>query len=386
MADTDIITGIVNGLVQVIQESNLFQLIGIIIAIGILVFIGGLAVILVLKTVNKGRAYVGSTGHIGSVRISIRHSSALIGNVNRNTSFLTADVLGRMKEMKEIKTDPVRLQGVMDMEELWKENLLHAYDMKVTDPFGSDLPDDDVLLLSPVKLEESYVSWDDEKGEFNILGSATSMFKRYTKNIQCSELTEYYDVPDMKKKKKRVYILVVLTDVVDEKLVLNPKGRIVKDVFRGRQVHINMISLPNKHALAVLSRYIPDLDEMYKELEVREQRLKNVEQQNEDLHKLLNAMKTKLDGYRARVKNKPMIGEENPVTPSPPKSLYGIAIGGVIAGFVASKLSMIDELAQYEGLEYGFFGIAVVVIVVIIKMFDKPSQSQFTTERPGDNL
>src|SRR3990167_9912393 len=183
MADTDFLTGIINGLVQVIQDSDLLQLIGIIIAIGVLCFVGGLALILVVKMMNKGRAYVSSTGHIGSMRISIRHNSALVGNVNKNTSFLTADTIGRLKEMKQIKTDPVRLQGVMDMEDLWKNNMLYSYDMKVTDTFGGDLPNDDIILLSPVKLEESYVSWDDEKGEFNILGSATSMFKRYPKNI-----------------------------------------------------------------------------------------------------------------------------------------------------------------------------------------------------------
>ena len=386
MAETDFITGIVDGLVKVIQESNLFQLIGIIAGIVILCFVIGLFVILVVKTISKGRAYVGSTGHIGSMRISIRQSSALIGNVNRNTSFLTEKVLGRMKEIKQIKTDPVRLQGIMDMENLWKDNLLYAYDMKVTDSFGSDLPDDNILLLSPVKLEESYVSWDDEKGEWSWHGSATSMFRRFPKNIQCSELTEYYDVEDMKKKKKRVYILVVLTDVVDDKLILNPKGKIVKDVIRSRQVHVNMINLPNKHALAVLSLYIPDLDEMYKELEVREQRLHNVEQQNTDLNKLLNSMKTMLDGYRARIKTKPMIGEENPVTPNPPKSLYGIAIGGVIAGFIASRIAMIDQLAIYDGIEYAFLGVAVAVVLILIKMFDKPPSSQFTTERPGDKM
>src|SRR3990167_4357154 len=321
MAETDFLTGIVDGLVQVIQDSDLFQLIGSVFGIILLCVLGGGAILLFFKTLSKGRTYVGSTGHIGSMRISIRHSSALIGNVNRNTSFLTEKVLGKMKEIKQIKNDPVRLQGIMDMEDLWKEGLLYAYDMKVIENHEADLPNDDVLLLSSVKLEESYVSWDDEKGEFSIHGSATSMLRRYPKNIQCSELTEYYDVEDMKKRKKRVYILVVLTDVVDDKAVLNPKGKIVKDVMRSRQVHINMINLPNKHALAVLALYIPDLDEMYKELEVREQRLHNVEQQNTDLNKLLNGMKTQLDGYSARVKTKPMIGEENPMVPNPPKSL-----------------------------------------------------------------
>lgn len=382
MAETDFLTGIIDGLVSVIQESNLFQLIGIIAGIVILCFVVGLFVILLVKTVTKGRAYVGSTGHIGSVRISIRHSPSLIGNVNKNTSFLTTDIIGRLKEIKQIKNDPVKLQGVMDMEELWRNNLLYSYDMKAIEK-PDDLPNDDIILLSPVKLEESYVSWDDEKGEWHPLGSTTSMFRRYPKNIQCSELTEYYDIPDIKKRKKRVYILVVLTDVVDDKLVLNPKGKVTKDVMRSRQVHINMISLPNKHALAVLSVYVPDLNELYKEMEIREQRLQNIEQQKNDLDKLANDMKTELDGYRARVKTEPMIGEKNPIIPIPPKSLYGIAVAGVIAGFIASRISMIDQLAIYEGLEYGFLGIAVVVVVLAIKMFDKPPKTQFSTQKPG---
>ena len=81
-----------------------------------------------------------------------------------------------------------------------------------------------------------------------------------------------------------------------------------------------------------------------------------------------------------------MIGEENPVIPNPPKSLYLIAIGGVLAGFIASKISIVDYLAQYQGLEYAFLGMAVFVVMLLIKIFDKPSASQFTTERPGDKM
>ncbi len=65
---------------------------------------------------------------------------------------------------------------------------------------------------------------------------------------------------------------------------------------------------------------------------------------------------------------------------------YAVAVGSVIAGIVASKLSMIDQLAQYEGLEYGFLGIAVITVIIIIKMFDKPSSSQFTTERLREKM
>ena len=359
-------------------------MLGIILAVIIVGVIGGLALIALIKVLKKGKEYVGSTGHIGTVKINIRHKSPITGNVNKNTSFLVPDVLERMKRIPEIASDSVKRQGIADMEDLWKNNHLYAYDMKVTDAFESDLPDNDVLILSPVKIEESYVSWDDEKGEWHLTGSPTSMFRRYPKNIQCSELTEYYDVPDMNKKKKRVYILVVFTDLVDEKLMANQKGSIVKDVLRGRQFFVNMINLPHKEALAVLAVFIPSLDELYQELEIKNQKIKNVEEQRDSYHKVCDDQKTELEGKNARLLTKMMYGYDKPLFPVAPKSLYAIAIAGVIAGFASSKISGIDVFAKYSGLEYVFLIGAVGIVVVVLKIFEKKSSTDtFETEQAG---
>ena len=379
------LTNLINSLVATIQGSGIFELLGIIAGIVMVGVIGGLMLIALIKVLKKGREYVSSTGHIGTVKINIRHKSPITGNVNKNTSFLVPDIIERMKRLPEIASDSVKRQGIIDMEDLWKNNLLYAYDMRVTDAFQSDLPDNDILILSPVKIEESYVSWDDEKGEWNFSGSPTSMFRRYPKNIQCSELTEYYDVPDMNKKKKRVYILVVFTDIVDEKLIPNQKGKIVKDVLRGRQVFVNMINLPNKEALAVLAVFIPSLDELYQQLEIKNQKIKNVEEQRDAYHKVCDDQKTELEGKNARLLTKMMYGYDKPLFPIPPKSLYAIAIAGVIAGFASSKISGIDVFAKYPGLEYVFLIGAVVIVVAVLKIFEKKSSTEtFETEKAGE--
>ena len=383
----DIITELQNvfsGLVSALQNSGLFELLGIVMAILIVGTVGTLVFIAVLKTLKKGREYVGSTGHLGTVKINIRHQSPITVNLNKNSSFLVPDILERLKRIPQIASDPVKRQGVVDMEDLWKEDLLYAYDMKVLDAFEAELPDNDIMILSPVKLEESYVSWDDEKGEWSFTGSTTSLFRRYPKNIQCSELTEYFDVPD-KGKKKRVYVLVVFTDTVNEKLIANQKGKIVKDVLRGRQVFVNMINLPNKKDLATLAVSISSLDELYKEIEIKTQKLKNVEEQRDSYHKLCDNMKTELEGKNARLLTRTMIGYDKPIIPIPPKSLYLIAFVGVIAGIVSTKIAGIDIFAQYQGLEYLFWVGAMVIILASIKLFDKKSPNEtFETQKAGD--
>lgn len=375
------------GITDAVQNSGLIELIGIILAIGIISVIAGLVIIAVVKMLKKGREYVGSTGHLGTYRINIRHKSHFTGNLNENKSFLTRDILGRMKDIPQIKSDPVKRQGVVDMEELWEQDMLYAYDMKVIDALD-DMPNDDVLLLSSVRLDEKFISWKDEKGEWSFTGSSTSMFRRYPKNIQCSELTEFYDMSDVHGRKKRVYILVVFSDTVNEKLMVNPKGKIVKDVLMGRQVFVNIINLPNKEALAILAVYIPSLDELYKELEIKDQKLKNVEEQRDGFNRLADDLKQQLDGYRARIKTKPMIGFDKPIFPIPAKSLYGLAIGAVIAGFASAKISAIQELARYQGLEYLFLVGAVVIVVAVIKIFDKKSEhdQKFQTQKAGDMM
>ena len=384
----DIITELQNvfsGLSSALQDSGLFELLGIVMAVLIVGIIGGLVILAVLKTLKKGREYVGSTGHLGTVKINIRHQSPITGNLNKNSSFLVPDILERLKRIPQIASDPVKRQGVVDMEDLWKEDLLYPYDMKVIDSFDAELPDNDIMILSPVKLEESYVSWDDEKGEWSFTGSTTSLFRRYPKNIQCSELTEYFDVINVNKKKKRVYVLVVFTDVVNEKLIANQKGKIVKDVLRGRQVFVNMINLPNKQPLAVLASSISSLDELYKEIEMKNQKLKNVEEQRDSYHKLCDNMKTELEGKNARLLTRTMIGYDKPIIPIPPKSLYGIAIGAVVAGFASAKIAGIDIFAQYQGIEYLFLVGAIVIVVASIKLFDKKTPNEtFETQKAGD--
>ena len=374
-----------SGITRGIQESGIIELLGVVIAIIIVAVIGGLVLLAVVKMLKKGREYVGSSGHLGTYRINIRHKSHFTGNINTSKSFLTNDILERMKNVPQIKADPIKSQGVVDMQDLWKQDLLYAYDMKVFDSLD-DMPDNDIVLLSSVKLEENTVSWDDEKGEWSFTGSSTSMFRRYPKNIQCSELTEFYDIPDVHGKKKRVYILVVFSDTVNEKLMVNQKGIVVKDVLRGRQVFVNIVNLPNKESLAVLAVYIPSLDELYKELEIREQKLKNVEQQRDEYNKLADDQKQELDGYRARTKTQPMIGFGKPIFPIPPKSLYGLAIGAVVAGFASSKISGMDVFARYVGLEYLFLAGAVVIVIAVIKIFDKKSEhdQKFQTQKAGD--
>ena len=366
-----------------IQESGIFDLIGIVIAILIVCAIGIFVLIGVVKILKRGREFVGATGHIGTMKISIRHQSYITGNVNTNKSFLVADVLERMKEIPQIKKDPVKRQGIIDIEELWREELLYAYDMKVIESFKTELDDDEILLLSPIKIENPDVAWKDEKGDFSISGSPTSMFKRYPTNIQCSELTEHYDIVGLNRKKKRVYVLVPFTDTVNEKLMANPKGKVVKDILRGRQVFINMINLPNKEALSTLAVYIPSLDELYKELEIREQKLRNVEEQRDQNNQLADDLKTEIEGYKARLKTHTMIGYDKPIFPIEPKSLFGIAIGAVVAGFASAKIAGIDIFVRYQGLEYLFLVGAVVVVIASIKLFEKKPKSAFATQDPG---
>lgn len=370
-----------------IQNSGIFDLVGILLAIIIVSALGIGVIIAVAKAVKKGREFVGSTGHIGTMKLSIRKESYIIGNVNINKSFLTEEILERMKRIPQIQKDPVKVQGIMDLQQLWKDGILYAYDMRVLDSFKTELPDKDILILSPTMLEDKKIHWQDEKGEWSLSGSASSMFRRYPMNVQCSEHTEHFDIIDIHKRKKRVYVLVTFSDTENQKLMSSKNGTVVKDILRGRQVFVNMINLPNKEAMAKLAVYIPSLDELYTELEIRNDKLKNVEEQRDEYNKFADDQKTVIQGLNARLKSKMMFGYDRPVIPIPPKSLYAIAIAGIVAGFASAKLSMIPELARYQGLEYLFLIVTVVIVAGVIKFFDKKSPSEkMGLEKPSDRI
>lgn len=386
MTVIDDINLVFNEITRQIQTSGIFGAIGSIIAIIVILVVAGLVIIGLSRVLKKGREYVGASDHMGTYKIGVRNDQFLTGNVNKNKSFLIPDVFERMKRVAEY---PEIKDGILALKELWEKKLLYAYDMRVFESFYEDkyeLPSDDIIIISPIALDNPIISWQDTKGERSWTGSATDLFKRYPKNVFCSEYTKYHDVKDAHGNKKRVYIIAPYTEAMNEQMTANPDQiKIVKDVMHGKQAYINVIQLPNSEALARIAAILPSMNDIYKELEVAREELKSTKDQRDRYIKLTDDMNKEIDGYKARLKTHQMIGEDKPIVPLEPKTIIGVLLAGLIGGFAAKSISLMEVFARYQGIDMLLLVATTIISIAAIKMFEKRQvkEQRFGYEQAG---
>ena len=380
-----------NELARSIQNSGIFDLVSSLGGIILVCVLIGLFLFGMARIFKRSREYVRPDNHLGTYKIGIRNNYYLVGNLNKNKSWTVQDVFDRLKRIQDY---PEIKDGLSEIEKLWKNNLFHCYDFRVHDDildFSSniELPSNDVVILSPVPLEDPNVHWEDKKGERAFTGSATDMFKRYPKNILCSEYTNWYDVPDNFGNVKRVYIVAPYIAVMNEQMILQPEGmRFVEDKLHGKKAFINIINLPNKESLARLAVLVESLNDLYKELEIKDQKLKNVIEQRDKYNEFADMQAMEKEGYRAQLKLPRLFGEETPIVPITPKSLMMIAFACVMIGGVAHKIGIMDMFRNYDGIEWVIVIAAGVIVLAIMKLFEdkEKKKDRFAVQQVGDKI
>ena len=375
-----------NELARQIQISGIFSVIGQIIGIVLIIAIFVAIIFFVTRTWRKNMGYVGATDRLGTYKIGVRNDYYIIGNVNKNKSFLIPEVFERMKRVPEY---PEIKDGVAVLQNMWSKGILYAYDMRVSESFYEDkydLPSDDIILLSPIAIDNPIISWQDTRGERSWTGDSMNPFKKYPRNIFCSEYTSHIDVKDKDGYQKRVYVLAPYTEAMNEQMTSHPDEiKIVKDVMRGKQAFINVIQLPQHEALAKIAAVMGGLSDVFKDLEVKTEELKSVKEQRDKLNKLCDGQKMEIEGYKGLLKTHPLLGEDRPIVPLEPKSvLFAIAIA-CVAGFAAKYISLNDYFIRSQGIDFIFLMVFMFILIAGFKMFEKSQEKEekFGYEKPG---
>lgn len=375
-----------NQIITVMQDLNIVTLVGLIGTLVIVALAIGLTFIAISRIIKKSREYVKPKDHMGTFKLIIRNDYPVVGNVNKDKSMFMVEVFERMKRMPELADNK---DGIASLERLWSDGVLHPYDMRVFDSmFESDkleLPNNDIIILSPVPLDSANISWEDLKGERSFTGSATDLFMRYPKNVLCSEYTEYFDVDDVHGNKKRVYILAPYSSTVNEQLQYDGV-KFIRSELKGKEAFINVVNLPNKRELATMAAVISSLNDTYMEVERNAAEIKTLKDRISKLHKLTEDQHKEIEGHKARLKTHPLYGEEKPLIPIQPNNLIALVLVGLIGGFGAAKLAMIDLFAPYQGMDIMLLIAAAVIIICAVKFFEKKQkdQDQFKYNEVGD--
>lgn len=373
----------ISTITSAMQTADIPHFVGIIAAIvviGAVMVLGGIAILRIFK---RSREYVKPKDHLGTYRLIIRNNYPLVGNVNKDTSSFAVSLFERMRRMPEFAD---LKDGIANLESMWKNNILHMYDMRVfEDGFLEsdklDLPQNDIIIISPVRLDSDVVSWQDLKGERSITGSATDLFMRYPRNIVCSEYTEQFDVEDEHHNRKRVVIIAPYTSILTEQFVAK-EIQVVKSELHGKEAYINIINLPQKEDLARIAIKLSSMNETYKELETIKTELDQTKKQRDELHKVTLAQNEKMQGLNARLRPKALIGFDNPLVPKTPKGIIGVILGCIIAEIVAVKISQMEYFRQYQSsnIDIIFMIGAAIIVLFVVKHFESKEKEDTQVE------
>ena len=340
---------------------------GIIVIIGILVFVG-------FRYIGSHFRYVKKTNRMGYYRIAIWNEPFLKGYVNKNTDFDAPDMLKRLKE-----GIPEMRFGVEELERLLREGLLHIYDIKLINDIEAKLKGGiDALIVSPVPLEDPDVYYEDIEGEFAFIGSASGVFRAYPRNVLCSDRSVYHLINDYFGRKKDVYVISPFIKSRTTKMELGKKPTdtlIVPSPFKkGEELYVNVVSLPEKEAIAQVAVLLPTFAKIYKELDNLKKEFKNYDKRIQSLNRESETKWNENQGLRGILHLDPLLGYKYPIAPFDKKSILGVVIFASFLGYLAVKLpENFAPLSQIpaEMLLAGFMGI---LFFIVMSLEKKPQQ------------
>lgn len=347
----------------------LFEIIAVIIAIIVITAIA----IFFIKFIGEKKMYVSIISKVGFYRLIIGDEHILEGNISEDRTFLNK------KTLKLLKRVPKLEKGIDILEEMFEQGILKGYDIKITNENKIKLISDNSIgkLVMPGDIKDpKLLSWPDQEGEWSIAG------KRFPINLLCSELTEHVMVEDYYGNKMDVWVLVPYTRASKDKYSTD-ESKIVKipGNYGLTEAHVNLISLPEKEALAKAMAYLPTLSEIHTKLEIKNEEVDNLKEEIKKLNKENESLWIEINGYKALLKSKPIIGFDYPIIPLTQKSAIAVAVASVWSGYMATKFTQIEEFSYLKDYDFIFAGVLMIIIIAILKSQEKepPKQQRLST-------
>lgn len=287
--------------------------IGALITLGVFGFFG-------LRILKNFITYAGDGDPLGEFIIDVQGEYRFKGHVSERVGMFDVEVINELKTIgdKEVKEFADNLNMWLQTEKLF------AYDIKFNDreEAVSLRTDNDGILLSPVRIDDRNYSSLEKRGKRGI----TSLInKEHAKIVLChntSKKFEAMEIPD--EGEKDVWFLVPIPKEPQEMGYPDEKGS------KKLVLQLKIVNNLKDVTKAVLS--ISVLAKMHNELRIRGEEISKLYSQIEAKNKELEKAKNKMDLYRYKLQQHPLIGEK-PLPRALPKkeSIIWFFAGGVFA-------------------------------------------------------
>lgn len=333
------------------------SVIGYIIVIGLILFI-------VIRVVTVGMAYVKPVNRKGVVTVTMFDESTITGNVNEDKMFHKTEIF------KVLAKHPKLKRGMDELYQMCADGHIRVFDMKVTDSFKMDLKGGKniKMVLPGYDVIDPRISWQDTEGEFALWAPG---LRSYPTNILASDLSEVITVTDYYGTEMDVLIIAPYSRTTKNRLTLEEEKIVIEDVMDAKKVYINVINLPQKEAIAKMVVFLPTLNEIHKELELKNIEVDNLKEEIEALHKENKSLWDTKEGWVALARTQPIIGFTHPVVPLESKSLIALVGGAVLAGYMSTKLGQIPALAYLKDYDFLFAGAVAIMLMAYLKSQEK---------------
>lgn len=336
--------------------------------IGYLVVIGAV-IFIVVRIVTVNMAYVKPTNRKGVISITMWDESTVTGNVNEDTLFHKTEIF------KVLSKHPKLERGMQELREMCEQGLIRVYDMKVTDSYKMDLKGGKniKILLPGMDIKDPSISWQDSEGEFSI--SAPGL-KHYPHNILASDLSENITVEDYYGDEYDVLVLAPFTRTTKNKLTYEKENIQIETITDAKKVFVNIINLPEKEALAKAVTFLPTLNEIHKELDLKNTEVDNLKDEIEQLQKDYKSLWDTKEGYVSLANTQPIVGFAQKLIPLESKNVIALAGGAVLAGYMSTKLGQIEALEWLADYDFLFAGAVALMIMAYLKSQEKDTKPQ----------
>lgn len=325
----------------------------LIIAVAIVLGLGGFGGFYLYKVWKAGREFVGEGLPVGEFEIMWAGHFAFKGNVS------ISDALHNQDYFEQIKQLPNMTKGIEEIELLVKDKKIFVYDMKITDfDERADISkENNVLLVSSAPIQSDDYSYQDEKGQLRF--GATR--RQYTRIVLAHHTSERYEIPTPDGNWKECFIIAPIPIGEVEEIV---KIGFDDKNFLPSSYQLKVINLPNKKDIATVASFMETLSEAYKQIRVKEVQTENLQKMLEEEQIKNVKLRYKLNNAYHLLQDQQLIGKPFKDIPREPRSFLMWVIGSIALGaltiWIVQSTPQLQEVPEWMavaivmGIVYAF--------------------------------
>lgn len=370
MAITDDISRFVEENFPVSQQSP-FSIFSDYLYIAVILVVFGVIGFIIYRAIQKETEYAGDGEAYGTFTFYTQGESRITGNLSKNETFHNTPTFEVLKKESKIQ------QGSEEVMALIESKKLFFYDFKIIDYDKSLLlkRGRNAVIITSVPIQKDEFSWQDKKGEWSITGVN---FKKYPKRVLAFIDSEHKTPEDPFGNEIDVWILAVIPKEIEMP---------VEKPFSEKEIHLIISKPPSSENLALMATHIPTLVQIYKKINVDQDRIKKLEEMLHDASKSNSALNMERNQLRNMLKTKTIYGHARPLTPTEKIIEWGWIVGAVFAG--AFGYGVIPEIELLQGFP-PWMGVMIALILVVafrhIAEKRKPIQTELTTKESESQI